>query len=793
MIKNFFKITFRNLAKNKVFALVNVLGLGIALACCIVAYLNYDYNVKFDTLHEHAKNIYRINFIRITNGNPIKNGDCPMPLGDIVRDNFSQVGKAVRYYPGGGNFKIGDELFRTSVSTVDPEFFEMFTFEMIVGNAETIHDKSRILISDDLAVKHFPGTEDPTGSIITYISGEERKEYIVGGVFRKPPQNSSFYHMEAYVHFDNLFDVRNWDETDWSQFNTTFIWVDNRKDIPAIEKQLQEYVEIQNRAKEDYKVSEYYLDPFEGMAVRAEREDLWNHWFNSSLPAAAVVAPGIMAILLLLLACFNFTNTSIAIANRRLKEIGLRKVLGSLRSQLIFQFLSENILLAFFGLIVGLLIAHFLVPAYSQMWPFLDIDMNYQQNAGFFGFLILLLILTGVIAGSYPAFYISGFKPASILRGNLKYGGTNTFTRILLTLQYAISLVAIISGFIFAQNAEYQKDYDMGFDMESVVFSYVEDDQGFRIFKNALEGYPEIKSMAGSANSMTSSWYTDPLKYETVEMDVSILDIGDHYLETVGATIVQGRDFIEDSQNDVESAAIVNEELVKTLGWKQPVGKRFVLKDTTELYVVGVVKNIYIDGGLWDPLEPMVLRYIPEENYRFLSVRADVENIKTVHGNMETRWKEIFPDKLPDIRYMEEEKAESAEVNNNIKIMFIFLGLVALALSVIGLFSLMSLNIIKRIKEIGVRKVLGASVPNIVVTVSREFIVIILIASVLGSFAGYFMADMLMASIWTYYLPIGPLSFAFSISIMIIVSAITVGGKVINAASLNPVNTLRDE
>jgi putative ABC transport system permease protein len=496
MLKNFLKITFRNFLKNRLFVSINVLGLGIALACCIVAYLNWDFNIQFDTQHVNASKIYRINFMRITNGQSVGNGSCPMPLGEIVSGNFSQVDKVARVFPSGGNFKVDDELFRTAIGMVDPDFFRMFTFEMIHGNADGIEDKTKILISDELAGKYFADVEDPTGQMITYIIGEERLdnqgldrlEYMVAGVFKKPPMNSSFNFLEAYVHFDNVFGIQDWERNDWSLFNSTFVWIDDPDNIADVELQMQEYVEIQNRAKEDYKVARYYLDPFKGMAIRAEREDLWNHWFNQSLPSAAAVAPGIMAILLLLLACFNFTNTTIAIANRRLKEIGLRKVMGSYREQLILQFLGENVILAFFGLLLGLLLAHFLVPAYSSLWPFLEISMNYRENLGFFGFLLVLLIGTGIVAGSYPAFYISGFKPASILRGTFKYGGTNIFTRILLTLQYGISLMAIISGFLFSENAAYQDNYDMGYNMESVVYSYVENDQGYRIFKNACRG-----------------------------------------------------------------------------------------------------------------------------------------------------------------------------------------------------------------------------------------------------------------------------------------------------------------
>jgi ABC-type antimicrobial peptide transport system permease subunit len=302
-----------------------------------------------------------------------------------------------------------------------------------------------------------------------------------------------------------------------------------------------------------------------------------------------------------------------------------------------------------------------------------------------------------------------------------------------------------------------------------------------------------IREIGGSRHNATSSWYTDPIKFESSELDVSILDIGSNYLKTIGATILEGRNFIEDSQNDVENSVIVNEELVKTFGWEEPIGKRIILRDTVELYVVGVVKNMYIQGGLWNPLEPMLLRYVTQNNYRVITVRADVSDILEVKKLMDQKWKVIFPDELSEVEYMEEEKADGAEVNKNIKVMFIFLGSVALVLSAIGLFSLVSLNIIKKMKEIGVRKVLGATVANIIKNISKEFFIILSIASIIGSAGGYVMAEMLMSSIWTYYVPIGVLAFILSISILFFVSSVTIGGKVIRAALLNPAYTLRDE
>ena len=609
---------------------------------------------------------------------------------------------------------------------------------------------------------------------------------------RYRPRNTSFSE-DVFIPYANTKDIIEWEMDDWTHFNNTFVTINDPADVTEVEKQLQEYVAVQNKAKEDYKVAEYYLDPFIGMAVRAEREDVWNHWFRDSLPTAAAVAPGIMAFLILLIACFNFTNTSVAIANRRIKEIGIRKVLGSDRKQLIFQFLGENILLVMLAMMTGLLFAFFLVPAYSTMWPFLDIELNLVENVGLLSFLVLLLLFTAILAGSYPAFYVSSFQPISILRSKIKFKGTNMLTRTLLTLQFSISLLAIIAGFVFSQNAEFQKNYDMGFDMESIVFARVNDEQGYTTMRNELMGFEKIKEMAGSRHSVAASWYTDPIKYESSELDVNVFDIGAGYLSTIGATLIEGRDFIENSQQDAETAVIINQELARTMGWNEPLGKRIVLRDTIALSVIGVVKDIYYQGGLWNPLEPMLLRYTDQSRFRFLSVRTNTEDLLAVKTLMDEKWQVLFPNELSTVNFMDEEKANTTLVNNNIKVLFIFLGIIAVLLSVIGLFSLVSLNLIKQMKEIGVRKVLGASVENITLKVSREFIIILSIASILGSIGGYFLTDLLMGSIWTYHVPLQALPFILSVSVLFLVSGLTIGGKVLKAASLNPADILKDE
>jgi putative ABC transport system permease protein len=527
------------------------------------------------------------------------------------------------------------------------------------------------------------------------------------------------------------------------------------------------------------------------MAQRDQVNDTWNETWDAN-SRAAVHAPTIMAVLILLIACFNMTNTSIAISSRRLKEIGIRKVMGSMRSQLIFQFIGETMFICFLSLVIGLVLGEVLLSSWNALWEEMKLTSHYIDDPGFLFFLIGILMFTGIIAGSYPAFYISGFEPVGILKGKLKLGGTNMFTRVLLCLQYAISLLAIVCSIAFYENSKYQREFDLGFNEEGVIIAYVENGNEYETYRNALVQNKDIQAVAGSKHSIFSSRYKDPVKFESKQAEVDIIDVGDDYLSTMGLTLIEGRDFEKESETDRKESIIITKKMADTFKWDKPLGKEILWHDTVKLYVVGVVKDVYT-VGLWAEMEPMMLRYTEPAQYTHVIVNTPVNKLTEVYAFMEKEWKQIFPNRLYNGRYLHEEMKEAFTVNDNIVKMFVFLGIVAMTLSATGLFTLVSLNIIRKMKEIGVRKVLGASIGNITRIINTEFIVILMIASVLGCLLGYYLVDALMDSIWDYYQNTTTFTFIVSVVVMLVISGITIGYKVFSAASMNPVSTLRDE
>lgn len=781
MIRNYLLITFRNLLQNKAFVLINMLGMGIAIACCITAYLNWDFSTNFDKNHLNAETIYRVQGHYDDSGRRNRHAMVPTPIGGIIKENFADVDKVVRYTTSNSDIRIGDEVFNTAVAYADEGFFDLFTFG---GNFR--YDKSSVVISSDLALKYFNTTE-VEGKQITQIKNGTLKELTVTGVFKTQPLNSSFA-FEAITIFPDD------DDGDWKKSNTLFLQINDPSRVEAITKELQSFIGPQNTAMPDFKLTDFYLQNFKTLAA-SFHGDTWlgGEQLRWGFPPSAVVGPAVMAIFLLLLSCFNFTNISVAMAGRRLKEIGIRKTMGSMRLQLVIQFLGESVVLCFAALLTGLLIAEFLVPAYNSLWPGIKLTLSYTENMMFFAFLMILLLATALIAGMYPAFYITSFKPVAILKGKMKFGGTNWFTKTLLTFQFAISLLCLVCGVAFIRNAAYQRDFDLGYAKDGIITVNIANQNEFEAYKNLLISNNDIVGIAGSKDHVSDKFYGAALKFGTTEMKAEAIDIGDDYLSTMNIQVVEGRGFERDSETDKKESVLVSQEFVKQMGIKgSALGKRLLWADSIQLFIVGVTKNIHTEG-FWKPVAPVMLRYVGPEKYTQMAVAAAPGKLFQVNDFMKEQWKKISPNTLYSGNYVDGNLRATAMINKNTVSMFGFLGVVAAVLSATGLFALLSLNILKRMKEIGVRKLLGASAYNIASVINREFIIIMIIASVLGGGLGFMAGNKAMDAIWEYYKNIDGLTLGICVASLFSVALIAVGYKTFTTSKMNPVNALRSE
>jgi hypothetical protein len=404
----------------------------------------------------------------------------------------------------------------------------------------------------------------------------------------------------------------------------------------------------------------------------------------------------------------------------------------------------------------------------------------------------LTLLVTALMAGAYPAFYISRFQPVIILKGTQKFGGTNWITRGLLCLQFVICLCGIVCSFAFRDNAEYQREFDLGFNPYGILFTNVNGLSEYETYRNALEGNPDIITIAGTQNHLYGSGFSDPIKHEEKEIEVDILDISADYIPTMGMVLKEGRNFEPESETDRKESVIITEGLARKLGMKEAVGKEIVWLDSVKYYVVGVVQEVYTNG-LWQQTDPVMFRYAKKENVNHILVKAPTDKLVAVNKYMEAKWKEIFPNKMYNGIFMDRGMVETDTVNKNLVIMFVFLGVVALILSATGLFTLVSLNIIKKMKEIGVRKMLGASIGNITRVINKEFTIILVIACLLGAPLGWYLSSALMEGIWDYYKSVTVTSMIISALILLAASALSIGFKVYNTTKLNPSNILRVE
>jgi ABC-type antimicrobial peptide transport system permease subunit len=790
MLKNYLLVTIRNLYKNRIFALINILGLGIALSVCIVAYFNAMFDYEFDRGHENFKQIYRVTSFRDMQGRAQEYGIVPAMLGLEMESDIPGVTKAARLFRSYTPVKLGQDIFNRHVSYVDPQFLDIFTFPLVSGHASAIQNPDMVLISEDLADDLF-GSDDPTGKTISLFNDANKEfAYTVGGVFHDLPQNSSF-RIDVLTHFDNFLQMWNIENVDWRlMVRALFIMVSDESDRSSIQGSLNQYVPAQNKAREDFLITGYNLVPLRAMGDNSRK--IWSSSMFPGLHPAAVLAPPVMAIMILLIAVFNFANTAIASAGKRLKEIGIRKVVGGIRKQLMVQFLIENFIICFLALLVGIGLASFLVPAYSSLWEYMTIQLTFSEYWSFWLFIILLLMVTGMLAGTYPALYISSFKPVFILQGKTRLGSAGTFSRILLSLQLLISVLAIVSGIIFAKNARYQETVDLGYDRDHLIVVPVQTDH-FQSFREAIIQNPKITSVAGTQEHIGFGNYTRPLKDERQQMEVGVMDVGPHYMETMGLRLLEGRGFDPARVDaDRQGAIVINNEMVEAFGWSDPIGKQVTMSDTSRLRVIGIVHDFYF-SGLWNEIEPTLIRLTPEERYFNMAVRSSPGDLPEVLDYLRSTWQDMFPNYPFEGLYQEDTLQEEKYINRSIMKVFLFLAVVATVLSMIGLYTLISLSVLNRKKEIGIRKVLGASVPRIILLVSKVFILILAIASVLGCIGGNYLSLMLLDSIWDHFLNITADIFILALLLVFVTAGLTMIGKVYYAAVQNPAESLRYE
>jgi len=792
MLKNYLLTAIRNIRKNFIYAVINVLGLALALAICITSFFNSKWNWDFNTIHENYEEIYKVNVTKMRETGEQEYGICPMPVGNRIISDIPQVDQVVNYTRHHSSVKRGKKIFNQRIGYTTENFGDIFTLEMLQGSYDALKDKNKILISETMAEKYF-GQKEAVGKVLSVFNNKEQEyTFTVGGVFKEYPDNSSFY-FDALTNLENNYNMWDVKRNDWHQwYYATFLYIKNPKDVDDVRKMLQDYIPEQNKAREDWKIKSFRVESLK--TIHKTIRERWNTTFRYGLHPAQAKSPPIMALFILLIASFNFINTSIAFAGKRLKEISMRKVFGGSRKQLIIQFLTENFFLALISIIIGIILSTFIMDAYSKMWGYMDLTLNFSGNPELIWFLGGLLVLTTLLAGAYPAFYISSFKPVNIFRKKVKLNDRNAISKTLLGLQFVISVAALFSGILFTQNAEYQKTLDLGYNKDNILIVNLPNNEDYKPVEQIIRSTPQIDSYAGTRYHIGYGNYSGKFRYQEQEKNADVMNIGVNYLKTMGLKLKNGRYFQPEFEKaDIaNNSVIVNEKFVETFNLTNPLDKIVYMNDTTRMQIVGVVNDVYLYGP-WSPVDPLAMRLAKKEKRsRFVLNIAEGHN-RDVNQNLKEKWQEVVPNYPYNSMFQEDLLSEAKNVNKHIKEIFIFLAIVASLLSAVGLFALVSLRVISKTKEIGIRKVVGATIPIIMKVISKPYVMIISISIALGLTLGHLLSDVLMNSLWQHYVDPNSISYLLPLLLILLAAGITVTGKIYRAASQNPARSLKDE
>lgn len=792
MLHSYLTIALRHLRRNGRYALINVLGLGIALAFCILAFTQYRFAHSFDSWHRDQGRIFRVEVYKATNH--LLHGTCPATLAEAAPTGIPGVEAATRLDSRGVVVKYGDNVFSQQVHFADDNFLDLFDFPLVAGQAR-LNDPNALLISEDMALKFF-GVTSPVGqTLLLYADQPERMPLTVTGVFKNCPKNSSI-HFDFLTRLDNQLDGSQPVRYDsWRWFvDAGFLRLANPADAPAVEAALQAYRAPQNQANPNWPVERYRLEPLSEMALNA-RNVRWNNLANG-IPPAAIWGNITVALMLLAAACLNFANTTIAVGNRRLREMGVRKVMGGSQRQLRRQLLGEAGLVCLAALSFGMLLVYPMADWYNATWEHLELKINYWDNPPLLLFLAATAVLTTLLAGAYPAFYISAFNPSSIFRGTLRFGGASVFSRLMMGAQVAISLAAVVVGFSFARNAQVQRSADLGYARESLVGVEARDAAGRRAFQDAIRQHQGVVATASTRHHIGFNYRRTEFLYQGKQQETLWFEVGPDYLTMLEMEIMAGTGFPEQTGTggpESSGEVLVNETFVREIaGGQDIVGQTLQFSDTAAYRVAGVVNDFMTDSP-FDPMGPVVLHRAPDSTQRYCVVKARPEDLRAVYGAMETEWKRLFPYQPFTGFYQSEVLAEALEVSENIALTMLIFAFIILLLTVSGLFAIVSLNALKQFRGLALRRVLGATGANIAYHLNRNFFYVLLGATAVGCLLGRVFALAMLDSIYKVHAGVQLPVMLFAALCVLAVATATVGVKVWQILRTNLSQALKAE
>ncbi|MDX2048012.1 MAG: FtsX-like permease family protein [Chitinophagaceae bacterium] len=807
MLKSYLKIAWRNLWKNKTFSAINIIGLAAGLACFIMIALYVTDELSYDRYHEKANRIYRVNSDIRFGGTDLIMAVCSDPMGATLKKDYPQVEEYTRLYASGGSklIKKGNSFINEErVTHADSTIFDVFTFPALAGNTKTaLNELNTVVITESTAMKYFNGVNEAMGKMIE----DGSVLYKVTAVIKDIPRNSHF-NFDFFFSMDNVnygfgnFLSHNFHTyivlkpgTDPKAFSKNFEQVIEKYMVP----QASQFMQIKNM--EEFRKSgnrlQYSLLPITDIHLHSSRQVELD--VNGNIQYIYIFSA--VALFILLIACINFMNLSTARSAARSREVGIRKVLGTERKSLIGQFLTESSLTAFISLALAIGIVGLALSWFNDLTG-KEIEMNALLKPGYLLFLLALPVLVGLVAGSYPAFFLSAFKPISVLKGKVNTGVTKSNLRSTLVIfQFFASIVLITGTIIIYKQLNYIQTTKIGFNKDQVL---VVNNPGIarekrEAFKNEVAKLSGVKSAAfagylpvSNSSRSDNTWSTEAVMTEKNGFNMQNWRIDYDYIPTLGMEIIQGRNFSPEFGSD-SSAIILNETAAKVTGFDNPIGKQIYSSDgngpSVPSTIVGIVRNFNFES-LRKNVGPLCFRL---GNSRWATAfRVQTSEIGNLISSIENKYKAMAPgmpfsyqflDESFDNMYREEQRV------GKVALTFAFLAII---IACLGLFGLATYMAEQRTKEIGVRKVLGATVPSIVSMLSKDFLKLVLISFGIAAPFGWWVMNKWLED-FAFRISIGWWVFALAGVLALLIAFVTVSFQAIKAAIANPVKSLRTE
>ena len=807
MIKNYFKTALRNLFKNKFYTSINIIGLAAGLATCLLIFLYVLDELSYDRYNKKADRIFRVNNEIKFGGNYADLAVAPALMGPTMVKEFPAVQQytRLRWY-GGFLVRKGNQNLREGrVGYGDSTLFDVFSFPILDGDSRTaLREPHSLVLTETMAKKYFDRTNVVGETMLINDTGN----YKITAVIKDIPPQSHFY-FDFFVPFIDDPDSRspNWLSENYNTYVVLRERSDAEKLAPELNKMMDRYVgpeikDVINLSLDDFKKSGGYIrasfTPLTDIHLHSNK--IAELWGNGNMQFVYIFSA--VAVFILLIACVNFMNLSTARSSNRAKEVGVRKVLGSLRKNLIQQFLTESVLISFIALLLSILLAWLLLPYFNQLAG-KSIHVNALFQPSMLASLVALMLAVGLLAGSYPAFFLSAFQPIIVLKGKLAAGFKRSWLRnALVVFQFFISIVLIIGTIVIYTQLDYIRSKDVGFNRKQVLV--INSTDALRnqavTFKNELLQISGVENATLSGylpvnyNRSNDAFFTSPALDQKTAMSSQIWGVDENYIPTLNMKVIQGRNFSPQYPTD-STAVVINEAAAKFLNTKDILDKKLYriediqTKKLDVLHIIGVVKDFNF-SSLRQVVTPLVFALRKETGN--ISIRISTAKIPSIISQIETKWKALAPNLPLDYSFMDEQFNKLYTTEQETGRIFITFALLAILIACLGLFGLVTYAAEQRTKEIGIRKVLGADVSNIVAMISKDFLKLVLIASVIAFPIAWWAMHKWLQD-FAYRVNISWWVFAFAAATAIIIALLTISFQAIKAAVANPVKSLRTE